>query len=499
MASPTAFLGKAGPLVAARFVSACITVSIPLVLARVMDLAEYGAYKQLFLVSQTLYFVLPFGVAQSLYFFIPRAEQRRPWFGQTLLFLLGAGTLAAVILYRFAPQLSGWLNSPALFEHRVLLALYCGSSMAGYPLELSMTSQGNTRGAAIGYLVSDALRSVALTAPALLGFGLHGMMLSMCVFSFVRLAATWWVMVGHSEGPLWDGPSFRRQLAYAAPFGAAILVSVPQHYAHQFMVSSVVSPELFAIYAVGCFQVPLVDLLYSPTSEVLMVQIGALERTGRIEEAAIAFREATARLAFVFLPLAAFLFAAAPEFIGAVFGARFADSVPIFQIFLLGIPLAALPMDGTLRARNKTRHIFLSYLVKALVTVPLVYFGVTWLGMKGGAFSWLLAELVGKAMLLAKVPGALSTENQQVGLGALLPWGRLAKAAGAAVLAALAVIALRAWVVPMWGGAAPTFAQRLVPLAVAGVLFGAGYLAVLRAAGVPPAHVLAALWPRRAA
>ena len=89
----SSFMGKAGPLVLARLFTAGLTLSIPLVLARVLSLEEYGTYYQLFLIATTLYYVLPCGVVQSLYYFLPRAEQKRPWLGQTLLFMSGAGVL----------------------------------------------------------------------------------------------------------------------------------------------------------------------------------------------------------------------------------------------------------------------------------------------------------------------------------------------------------------------------------------------------------------------
>ena len=80
------------------------------------------------------------------------------------------------------------------------------------------------------------------------------------------------------RGPWWDSEALRAQLAYALPFGAALAVSVPQHSFHQWVVSAQFDPALFAIYTVGCFQLPIVDLLYTPTSEVLMVHVGELER-----------------------------------------------------------------------------------------------------------------------------------------------------------------------------------------------------------------------------
>jgi O-antigen/teichoic acid export membrane protein len=494
------FLRRAGPLVLARFIGAGITFVIPLVLARAMALEDYGTYKQLFLISQTLHYVLPFGVAQSLYFFIPRAEQTRPWVSQTLTFLLLVGAAGAALVYEVGPQVAGWLQNPDLLRYRWQLALYVATLVGSMPLEVTLTSQGRTKAAAGLYLGSDLLRAVAMVAPVLMGHGLEGAMTATAAFGVARLLATWVTMLAATAGPLYQGGLFRRQVLYALPFGAAMLLSIPQQYAHQYAVGAAVPPELFAIYAVGCFQLPLVDLLYSPTSEVLMVRVGELERQGRVREAIFAFREAAARLAYVFLPTAAFLFVAAPEFIGALFGDRFLAAVPLFRVSVLAIALAILPMDGLLRARNETHYIFMSYLVKALVTVPLVWFGVTRYGMMGGILSWAVAELVGKLTLLLRVPRALGLQEGSllVRVGQVLPWRELGRASVGALGAALVVAGLREATPTMFAELPEGFLWRALPLAVIAMLFGSGYLAILRAAGVRPFSVLAALRRRPA-
>jgi O-antigen/teichoic acid export membrane protein len=497
--SQGSFLGRAGPLVLARFISACLTASIPLVLARMLSLSEYGTYKQIFLIAQTLYYVLPFGVAQSLYYFVPRVEEPRPYFGQTLAFLVSVGSIGAVALYALMPMIASTLNNPALLEYRVPLALYCAAALGGFPLELSLTSRGKTGASAASYLISDISRAVILTLPVLLGYGVRGLMTGIVLWALARFVAAALLMLRVSSGPLFDRRLFINQIAYALPFGAAILFSIPQQYAHQFMVSSSVTPELFAIYAVGCFQLPLVDLLYTPTSEVLMVRLGELDRTNRLHEAVSAFRHAGAKLSYFFLPLGAFLFAAAPEFIGAVFGPRYLPAVPIFRICVIGVPLATLPLDGTLRARDQTRYLFFVYALKAAVTVPLVYVGVKSFGMLGGIGSWAAAEVLGKALLLRRVPAALSTPSLTLRLVDVIPWKDLGKAALAAVAAALAVVALRAGSTSAWNSLPASGWARLLPLCAAGALFSIGYFATLRAVGLRPSSILGGFWVRKTA
>lgn len=493
-------LGRATPLILARLCTAGITFCIPLVLARAMSLGDYGTYKQLFLLSQTLYYVLPFGVAQSLYYFVPRAPKARPYLGQTLVFLAVMGLLAAALLAAFGDALASALSNPELVQYLPALCVYVACLVGSFPLEISLTSQGRTRQAAVCYLVSDTLRAALMIAPIALGLGMGVMMWSIAGFAALRMAAAWVVALRAAEGPLWSGRLFVNQLLYAAPFGAAMLLAIPQQYAHQFAVSSSVPPALFAIYAVGCFQLPLVDLLYTPTSEVLMVKLGELERAGLGSQGVLAFREAAAKLAFAFLPMAAFLFAAAPEFLGALFGARYLDATPLFRVSVVAVVLAILPMDGVLRARNQTRYLFFSYAVKAAVTVPLVYFGVKHFGMMGGIGSWAIAELVGKLTLLMRVPAALAdaASGQRLTIRQIIPWRELSKAAGAAAAAAAAVIALRSAAPAQVSDLPDAFLWRALPLGVAGVLFLTGYLTVLQLSGVRVAALLTVLRRRTA-
>lgn len=495
------FLGKAGPLVIARLISAVLTVSIPLVLARQLNLHEYGSYKQLFLIFMTLYMVLPFGVGQSMYFFVPRnGEQARSYFGQTMVWLLGMSVVACSLLFAFEDDVARLINSPDLIKYKWELALYTAGLVGSSPLELWFTCRGKTKLSAVTYLVSDTTRALALVIPVLLGYGLHGAMVCSAAFALLRYAATWIVLLRAKGGPIFTGKLFVTQFMYAAPFGAAMVLSFPQQAAHQYAVSASVSPEMFAIYAIGVFQLPLVDLFYTPTSEVLMVRIGELEKQKRLDLAMESFREAASKLSLLFLPMVAFLFAAAPEFISACFGAKFLPAVPIFRVGIWSIALACLPMDGVLRARNSTRHIFWSYFIKTAVTVPLVYFLVKNYGMMGGIWSWLIAEIVGKAALLVRVPFALSAPDKHRTLREIIPWRNVGKAGIAALAAGLAVFALRRLIPYAAPHALPdSLVARVVPLLIATALFGVGYLAVLRVQGVRPFAVFSVLLRRRTA
>ncbi len=487
------FLRRAGPLVLARFASAVVTTVVPLVLARAMAIEEYGTYKQLFLVGVTLTSVLAFGVPQSLYYFLPRTEQGRPYIVHVLVLLAGAGAVAATLVLVATPWLGQLFSAPSLPDYRYALATYAGFFLAASPLETLFTSQGRTGLAAVNYLVWDSLRAAAMTVPILLGLGLHATMWSVAGLMVVRTLATWTLAVNAAPGPWWNRAALRAQLAYALPFGAAMAISVPQHSLHQWVVSAQFDPALFAIYTVGCFQLPIVDLLYTPTTEVLMVHVGELEKAGRLADSVALSRDASARLAYVFVPSCAFLIAAAPAFIEAVFGSRFLDAVPLFRVSTLAVLFGCFPLDGLLRARGETRAILLSYVVKALITVPLVLLLVGMFGLIGGVISWLLAEAVGKVLLVARLPRALQLASPRQLLG-LVPFRDGLQAALAAGVAVTAMLLWHRVIAGHFDWLPHTFFWRLVPLASDALVFTVTYVALLHAQGI---RVLRVLWMLR--
>ena len=181
------------------------------------------------------------------------------------------------------------------------------------------------------------------------------MMATLTAFAALRLVAAWIMMLGGARGPLFDRRLFAGQLAYALPFGLAMLVAIPQQYAHQYVVASAVAPALFAIYAAGCFDPPFVDLLYTPTGEVLMVRLGALEKQGRAGESVAAFREASGHLARYLLPWHRAAVGDRARVHRGGFGERFAASATIFRIWLARHPARTLP-DRRARCARATRR-----------------------------------------------------------------------------------------------------------------------------------------------
>src|SRR5690606_13370590 len=126
-------------------------------------------------------------------------------------------------------------------------AAYSAALVTSAPLEVTLTSWGRTGLAGFAYLASDALRAAGLIVPVLLGYGLQGAMLAVVGWSALRVIATVSLLFFAPGGSLFDGKLLREQVAWAIPFGGAMLLALPPRYAHEFLVSAAVGPALYAI------------------------------------------------------------------------------------------------------------------------------------------------------------------------------------------------------------------------------------------------------------
>src|SRR5262245_66130980 len=90
-------------LVIGRSLGFIAAFAIPIVLSRILAQAEFGTYKQLFLIYATLFGVAQLGMAESLYYFIPRdAGRAGQHIANAVLTLAAAGIASLAILMLFS-------------------------------------------------------------------------------------------------------------------------------------------------------------------------------------------------------------------------------------------------------------------------------------------------------------------------------------------------------------------------------------------------------------
>ena len=339
-----------------RAVAFAATFFVPVVLARVFSQSDFGTYKQLFLVYGTLYLIAQAGMAESLFYFLPSARDGGRYVANAMLFLAVAGLACFLFLHEAGAALAQWLNNPELARYTTPLGVFAALMLASSAFEITMVARARYRLASVSYGVSDVVRAAFFLVPALVFRRIDLLLWSAVVFAAVRLVATLVYVTGTFEAQLRpQAAALGRQLRYTLPFGAAAAMEIAQANLHLYAVSYYVEAATFAIYAVGCLQIPIVDLVTSSAGSVIMVRMARERSARRLSNCLTIWRETVRHLALVLVPVVGVLLVTADRLIVVLFTEQYAAATPIFMIWTLAILPTMFLTDAALRVFAQMR------------------------------------------------------------------------------------------------------------------------------------------------
>lgn len=455
-------------LMFAKTLGFAFTFILPPLLVRRLTQTEYGLFKQVFLVVGTAVTLLPLGFGMSAYYFLPREDERRraQVVLNVLVFSALVGGLGCLALVLFPGVLGHIFQDATLVEYGPLVGIVIFFWVVSSFLETAAVANQETR-LSTAFIICAQLTKTLFMLAALLAFGtlralvyaslLQGIVQTVILLAYLR-----------SRFPhFWRGFEWgmlRTQLAYAMPLGFAGLLFTVQTDLHNYFVSHRFSAAEFAIYSVGCLELPLVSLLRESINSVMLPRVSLLQREGETREIVELTARLMRKLAFFFFAAYAFFMVAGRDFIAFLFTPAYLSSWPIFALNLTLLPFSIIVLDPIMRAYAEHRYFLLR--VRAVMLFVLaagLWFGVARFGLLGAVGTIVLVSVVERLATAAKVWRVLGVSRRDVPL-----FKDVLKIAVAAVAAGAVAALVRA----LMPGVKPFFA-----LAATGVAFGAVYLA----------------------
>jgi O-antigen/teichoic acid export membrane protein len=202
-------------------------------------------------------------------------------------------------------------------------------------------------------------------------------------------------------------------MRYAVPFGVAGILWMAQMDIHNYFAGHRFSSAEFAIYAYGCFEVPLIAMLSESVTSVLIPRMNELHQQGKREEMVSLTIRAMQKLSFFYFPIYVFLLITAQTFIITLFTKNFEASTAVFVINITLLPFSILITDPMIRSFKELGRKFLIARFAILTAVVTVYFAyLPQLGMTqiiGIAVAAIIFEkFVAEAMVISKLKIKLS-------------------------------------------------------------------------------------------
>ena len=464
-------------LASAKAVAFGLGFALPLILVRVLSQSEFGLYKQVFLLVNTAVTILPLGFAMSAFYFLPRCEGGQ---GRVVLnialFHLAVGGLVGLVLLVYPDLLAAIFGSSELVGHAGGLALLVFLAVATSVLEIIAVAHGEVAFAARLIVGTYLAKTLLLLGAAWLAPSIEAL-IAAATLSYLGQAPLLLWYLGSRFPRCWaerDWPLMRAQLGYALPLGAATMLSMAQLDLHSYFVARTFDAATYAIYAVGCFQLPFLYIVNESVGAVMIPTVSRLQLENRPGEIVQLVARMMRKLAALYFPLYACLLVIGREFVTLLFTESYRASWPIFAVNLTLIPLCILnaACDPVLRAHPA----YTPVLVRIRVALIAVLVAGLWVVTSR---HWLLGAIV--VMVGVYVIDRVSVS---VMLGRVLhvSWRDLAlfrdiaKLAAAAALAGVAAALVRVLV----AGAGP-----LAVLAAASLTLAVVYVSAVTVLGVP--------------
>ncbi|MGH2607740.1 MAG: lipopolysaccharide biosynthesis protein [Tepidiformaceae bacterium] len=433
---------QAAVMMTGRVAERAIGILSGIVLVRLLTKDDYGSFLQIALICQLAAALLVLGLPHSLLYLVPRAEQT---FRKRLIVAAGRLIFALAIPGGIALALSGPLlsrafNNPLLARLGTTIGVYVLVYSIDRMVEPALLALGKAGSAGVVAAVSAALFVVATLVPAWMGWGLQAMYGGVILVTVARLfyfGASLARLPGQGYGDRPAGFSNRSVLAFAIPMGFSAMATQYNRFLDGVMVSFLFTPAEYAVYARGAFELPLIDLVPYTLANVVLPRLVETWKSGDRAGFLALWSRLIRVSALCLVPAFAFCLMFADEIIVTLFSQEYRQSVPVFLVYLLSLPLRLTSFAIFLQAIGDSRAILNATLWSlgcSLLFSPAVCLVI---GPVGAAVVYVASQCLWTLCLLQAI-------RRRTGLraGDLLPWPFLARVTTLVVAVAVVIGAL---------------------------------------------------------
>ncbi|MBP6003715.1 MAG: oligosaccharide flippase family protein [Pyrinomonadaceae bacterium] len=399
-------------LLVAKVIGFSFSFVLPLLIVRYLTQEEVGVYREAFQVIMNAVVILPLGFSMSAYYFLAReSEQRRgAAIFNILLFNFVVGGLACLTLWAYPQLIGNIFRSEELTRLGPLIGVVIWIWIFSTFLETVAIANQEARVATAFIILAQLTKTLLMGSSVFLFATVEAFIYAAMIQGILQTTILLFYLRSRFTG-FWTGFSFgffKEQMVYAIPFGLAGILWMLQNDIHNYFVGYKFSSSEYAIYAYGCFEVPLIAMLSESVTSVLIPRMNALQQVGDRDEMIRLTARAMQKLAFFYFPIYIFLMVTAQTFIITLFTVNYQQSASVFVINLTILPFSILITDPIVRSYKELGRFFLLTRVMVLLAlVAVLYYGLEHFGLTGmitaavGAI--LIEKLIAETMIIRKL------------------------------------------------------------------------------------------------
>jgi O-antigen/teichoic acid export membrane protein len=405
-------------LLFAKTVGFVFSFLLPLLVVRFLTQEKVGVYRQVFQVIATSIAILPLGVSMSAYYFLSRETARRSSAVLNILifnFLIGGAACLALFVY---PQILGNIfRSEEITQLAPKIGVVIWLWIFSAFLETVAVANQEARAGSAFIILAQFTKTLLMTSAVILFATVEAFVYAAMIQAALQTLVL--IVYLNARFPrLWtsfDFKFFREQLFYALPFGFAGLLWTLQTDIHNYFVGYRFSVADFAVYAYGCFQIPLIAMLSESVTSVMIPRMSRLQAENDKREMIRLTVRAMQKLAFFYFPIYVFLIITAHTFVVTLFTRNYAASVPVFMINLSLLPFYIWVVDPIVRSYQELGRFLLILRIFILIAlVAALYFGIQNFSLSGMIGTVVVATVIEKFISSIAVLRKLEVKSADV-------------------------------------------------------------------------------------
>jgi len=350
-----------------------------MVLSRYFNKVDYGTYRQILYIYNSLLVIFSLGLPRTYSFFLPRVpiEEAKSVIKKINNILIASGLCMGGVIYFGAELIANLLNNNELINPLRYFSLVPIFLLPTIGLDGILATYKKTQLLAFYNIATKILLLVFVVTPVVfMGGGVVSAILGFSVASFISflLAAflKYWPI--KKITPVTTSLSYKEIFNYAIPIFIAGLWAVLISSSDQFFISRYFGAEVFAEFANGALQLPFVSMVVAATTIVLapIYSKKAFDGGAKAKEEIIQlWHSVLSKTIKLTYPLIAFFYCFADMVMVALYGQAYVNSGEYFEIKLLVNFFTIVAFGPLLLSIGGNKYYYRVHMYGAIVLIAL--------------------------------------------------------------------------------------------------------------------------------
>ncbi|KJR16047.1 oligosaccharide flippase family protein [Vibrio sp. S234-5] len=374
------------------------TIANFIILARLLSVDDFGLLRQLLLISQMVFSVIFATVPVSVLYFCGLHKDGKSksdiviTHTKVCVFL---GLASGVLIFTFKDLIALIFGREELAHYLIEFSLYPLFIVVYYFVPTVLIALGKEKYIK-WYCPFVAVSNTAIIALAALIYGLDYVVYAYVLSSGISFLLALWVICSvtknHYDTRFSKGVvSYNQIIKYSWFLTLASCIGILASRYDHVLVSNELGVTVFAVYAVGAFQLPIYSIIQSSVNSVIFGKMVELHAKGDWLNFSKLWVRAINKISIICLPLSALFMVFSEEFISVLFGKAYVSGSWIFICFSLLAPIRCVSFGHIFKVIGKPHLDVIGAVFLLIMTLLFVTVGTKTYGALGAAIGVVLS------------------------------------------------------------------------------------------------------------